>query len=159
MASKRKPTAKQVRLLKQFKITDIPTTKEAASTLIGYIMEGNNSLLLDPVDRARFVRQWPHARVKVINRRNSHSGQTGEVIRLQMRTRQEIAELVEQYPDSPNIPFFAIVSLSRSGKSVRIPTSALKITINKEQRLLFDMTGPEDDETASTTATQEAKLH
>ena len=133
------PTDPQKTKLAQFKITDIPTTKEATSTLINYILNGNNSALTEPVERARFVRQWSQAKVKVINGQNPHRGQIGKVIGLQMRERREIAELAEQYPCSPIIPFFAIVQLNQGGKPVRIPTSALRIIKeDKRQRVLFD---------------------
>jgi hypothetical protein len=133
------PTKPQRRLLEQFKITDIPTTQRACTTLLEYILEGNGSVLTEKVERARFVRQWTGARVKVINRNNDHHGQTGEVVYRRMRSPKEIEELTEAHLGSSPIPFVVIVRLDSNDDEIQVPTSVLRIINDRRQNTLFPL--------------------
>jgi hypothetical protein len=146
MVSRRKPSPKQVALLSRLKIANIPTTMAACSTLIGYLLHGENSVYREVRNRLDNYKKWPGSRVKVKARGNTYSGQAGQVVRLQMRSREEIEVLTKEHCGCPPDPFVVIVDIDSHHRPVKFPTSALRIISHRDQRFLFPLNEAVDDE-------------
>lgn len=139
MASKQKPTIKQLKLLKRLKIKDVPTSRLACKTLLDYLLYGHGSIYRSVRQRLDYAKKWSGSRVVVRARSNKYKDQTGLVIRLQMRSPEDIATLTKEHLGQPPDPFVVVVALDSHNRPVRFSTSALRITSHRDQRFLFPM--------------------
>lgn len=149
MASRRKPTVKQRKLLEQLKIANIPSSVEACNTLLQFILYGHGSIYRKVRQRLDYYKKWSGSRVVVKARSNRFYRQTGRVIRPQMRSQEDIAALTEEHLGQAPDPFVVIVALDSHHRPVRFPTSALRIKNRRDQQFLFSMAETEDGKPAT----------
>jgi len=134
-----KPTQRQIKFFEHLSLP-APSTKQACSSLIGYILRGNNKLdesVGDRVRRLRSYHRWVGARVKITTPRHKHHGLYGQIKSLRMRPSEEVAAIKERYRESP-YPYTAVVALDLIGmQETHVPLSGLKVVCRAEQKLLF----------------------
>jgi len=133
-----KPTPKQLRLLKRFQQhgAPLPTTREACSTLIGFLCYGKHGQQNSCSARLALFRRWTGAVVKVTRNGHPYRGRLGKVVGWRMIPRREIEAIRERYQVDP-LPFMALVKLDLIDRPAAFSLSDLRVRAHGEQRLLF----------------------
>ena len=133
-----KPTRKQLVLLNRLRPhgAPLPTTKDACSTLIGFLFYGEHSRQDNCSARLALFRRWTGAIVKVIRNGHPYRGRLGKVVGWRMMPRREINAIRERYRVDP-LPFVALVKLDRVDRPAAFSLSDLRVRTHGEQRLLF----------------------
>ncbi len=93
------PSLAQLALLERLKIPP-PTTQSACKSMLNYVLDSTLTKT-EAKKRRRFVRKWIGARVIVSNHRRPHHGEIGRVVRLRMRSREEMDLVRSRYPNRP----------------------------------------------------------
>ena len=141
------PTFKQRRLIKRWKIP-VPTTKDACSRLIDFLLEDQKQI----GQRVRQVRglhsRFRGARVQITDEQSEYRGQRGTVQALRMRSGQELADIAQHLHNTDPYLYVAVVVLDSDGQPLaHVCLSGLKVLIRGDQsRLAFS--ADESDTTA-----------
>ena len=137
-----KPTRRQINFFARLRLP-APSTSQAASTLISYILDENIDKPDESIgERVRLLRchhSWIGARIKITASGHIYRGLCGRLVSLRVRPPKEIALIRERHRRNPH-PYVALVALGPYGQQrTYVPLSGLKVICRAEQELLFSL--------------------
>lgn len=135
------PTAKQIRLIQSWRIP-VPGTKNEATILIDYILQGNGSRGNTVRERVRIARRyfnaWHRMAVKIVKQRHRWRSSEGVVVGLRARTQKQVGIAAKTCRDQAPHPFEALVCLKPHNRVASIALSSLTVTGPGNQKRLFE---------------------